>query len=138
MKKLFRNILILLSPYLLVVLVNESVRPTINDPGFTKTTTYNSYKTINTAMNPELLHHDVCSWRCHKFACKPQLFKSVESYINPIYSGIISFLKSGGSFGSYAIANILFLVLLWPLAMFYLLTKSLDIQQDIKNIKSRK
>lgn len=118
-----------------MVLVNESVRPTIKDIGFTRTTKFNSYKSINTAMNPELKNHDVCSWRCHNSGCKPKLFKSVESYIDPIYFGIISFLKSGDSSASYKIANILFLVLLWPLAMFYLLIKSLDMQQEIKNLK---
>jgi hypothetical protein len=119
-----------------MVLVNESVRPTIKDTGFTRTTNYNGYKSINTAMNPQLKNHDACSWRCHNNGtCKPQLLKSVESYINPIYHGIISFLKSGGSGGPYKIANILFLVLLWPLAMFYLLIKSLDMQQEIKNLK---
>lgn len=135
MKKLIRNILILLSPYLLMLLVNESVRHTIKDPGFTSTIYYNSYKSINTAMNPELKNHDVCSWRCHNFGCKPILFKSFENYIDPIYFGIISFLYLGGSFASYGIANILFLVLLWPLVMFYLLIKSLDMQQEIKNLK---
>tara|TARA_B110000467_G_C18309132_1_gene476803 strand:- start:721 stop:1080 length:360 start_codon:yes stop_codon:yes gene_type:complete len=118
-----------------MVLVNESFRPTIKDPGFTMTTNYNGYKSINTAMNPQLKNHDVCSWRCHNSGCKPQLLKSVESYIDPIYDGIISFLKSGDSFGSYGIANILFLVLLWPLVMFYFLIKSLDMQQEIKNLK---
>ena len=118
-----------------MVLVNESFRPTIKDPGFTMTTNYNGYKSINTAMNPQLKNHDVCSWRCHKVPCKPQLLRSVESYIDPIYFGIISFLDLGGSFASYGIANILFLVLLWPLVMFYLLIKSLDMQQEIKNLK---
>lgn len=118
-----------------MVLVNESVRQKIKDPGFTLTTTYNGYKSINTAMNPKLKNHDVCSWRCHNSGCKPQLLKSFECYIGPIYDGIISFLKSGDSFGSYGIANILFLVLLWPLVMFYFLIKSLDMQQEIKNLK---
>ena len=137
MKKILRNILILLAPYLFIALVNENVRPKIKGAGYTKTTPspYNDYKSINTAMNPELKNHDVCSWRCHKVPCKPQLLKSVESYIDPIYSGIISFLSKGGSFASYGIANILFLVLLWPLVMFYLLIKSLDMQQEIKNLK---
>ena len=121
-----------------MVLVNESFRPSLKDPGFTRTTSYNSYQSINTAMNPELKDHDVCSWRCHNRNryCKPQLFKSVESYINPLYFGLISFLYQGGSFASYGIANIFFLVLLWPFVMVYLLIKSLDMQQKIKNLKA--
>jgi len=122
-----------------MVLVNENTRPKIKGAGYTKITTIpnTDYKSINTAMNPELKNHDGCSWRCHRVPCKPQLLKSVESYIAPIYSGIISFLYKGGSFASYGIANILFLVLLWPLVMFYLLIKSLDMQQEIKNLKSK-
>ena len=137
MKKIFRNILILISPYLIMLLVNEGVRPTINELGFERTITYSNFKSTNIAINPELKTHDVCSWRCHNSGCKPQLFKSIENYISPIYSGIISFLKSGGSFGSYALANILFLVLIWPLAIFYLFTKSIDMHQEIKEINKK-
>ena len=118
-----------------MVLVNERIRPTIKDPGFTKTTTYNGWKSINTAMNPELQNDDVCSWRCHNKRCEPQLFKSVESLIDPIYFGIISLNHLGGSSASYRIANILFLGLLWPLVMFYLFIKSLDMQHEINNLK---
>ena len=132
MKKIFRNILILISPYLLMILLNEGVRPTINELGYERTIKYSNFKSTIIAINPKLKTHDVCSWRCHNSGCKPQLFKPVENYINPIYSSIISFL---GSFGSYSIANILFLVLIWPLAMFYLLIKSIDMHQEIKKLK---
>ena len=132
MKKIFRNILILISPYLLMILLNEGVRPTINELGYEKTIKYSNFKSTVVAINPKLKTHDVCSWRCHNSGCKPQLFKSVEHYIDPIYSSIIFFL---GSFGSYSIANILFLVLIWPLAMFYLLIKSIDMHQEIKKLK---
>ena len=134
MKKLFRNILILISPYLVMVLVNEGFRPSINELGFEKTIKFGNFKSNNIAINPLLKTHDVCSWRCHNSGCKPKLFKSVENYVDRIYFGIINILKSGGSFGSYAIANILFLVLIWPLAMFYLLIKSLDMHHQIKEI----
>ena len=135
MKKTFRNMLILISPYLLMILLNEGVRPTKNELGYERTIKYSNFKSTIIAINPKLKTHDVCSWRCHNSGCKPQLFKSVENYINPIYFSIISFLKSGGSFGSYAIANILFLVFIWPLAMFYLLIKSIDMHEEIKKIK---
>lgn len=126
MKKILRNILILLTPYLFMVLVNERVRPTIKNPGFTSVS-------INTAMNPELKHHDDnCSWRCHNVECSPKLLKPFESQISPLYDGLIDFLKKSGD---YKLANILFLVLLWPLVMFYLLIKSLDMQQEIKKLK---
>ena len=48
MKKILRNILILLAPFLFMVLVNENVRPKIKGAGYTKTTPspYNNYKSI--------------------------------------------------------------------------------------------
>lgn len=123
-----------------MVLVNESVRPTIKETRYTRTTTYHNYKSINTAINPAIKNHDkrnhkTCSFNCHNKGCSPKLLKNLEKQVNPLYYGLIDFLYLGGSFATYGIANILFLVLLWPLTMFYLLIKSLDMQQEIKNLK---
>ena len=140
MNKIFRNILILVLPYLLMVLVNESVRPTIKDSGFTKVTIYKSYKSVNTAINPALKDHnkrkhEICSFSCHNNGCSPKLLKNFESQINPLYYGLINFLYLGGSSASYGLANILLLVLSWPLVMFYFLIKTLDMQEEIRNLK---
>ena len=94
--------------------------------------TYKEYKISNTAMNPLLKHHNKCSWRCHHTGvCEPRLLNPLK-WIVPIYNGIITSLHS---FGNYGLANIVFLVLLWPLIMFFLLIKCLDMQQEIKKLK---
>ena len=116
-----------------MVLVNESVRPTIKESGHIYPMPYKEYKISNAAMNPLLKHHPPCSWRCHHTAgvCGPRLLKPLK-WIVPIYNGIIASLQS---FGNYVLANIVFLVLLWPLIMFFLLIKCLDMQQEIKKLK---
>ena len=120
-----------------MVLVNESVRQKIKDPGFSISNTINGYKSINTAINPVLKNHNKknhkkCSFSCHNIGCSPKILKHFKSHIDPLYYGLIDLLKKSGN---YVLANIVFLVLLWPIVMFYLLIKSLDMQQEIKKLK---
>jgi len=129
MKKYFRNILILLFPFIMMVSINELVRPTIYDKPFTVDGI--------SAMNSSDIHADRCSWICHNQTnyCKEHHVKlnhSLFPYTDPLYFGTISMLRSTGN---YSFANVLFLLVLIPLFMWVLLVKSLNIQNRINQIK---
>ena len=131
MNRKTRNATLLIAPFLAMVLVNEIVRPTIKEKP-------NSLNGI-TAINPALPSKDKCTWRCHNDTafCKQNHVKHAGrlfNIIDPVYFGIINLLKSTGN---YAVANILFLVLLLPLLMYYLLVKIFNIQMEINSIKNK-
>jgi hypothetical protein len=57
MKKTVRNLSILILPFLILIGVNEAVRPTIKEPPF-------SFHGI-AAINPSGKKKDTCTWFCH-------------------------------------------------------------------------
>ncbi len=129
MSRLLRNILLLISPFLLMVLINEMVRPTMSG-------TY-AYVGNAQAMNSWSAMENKCSWACHQDTgfCKKhhvKLLKPYFSYTDKAYFGIIDSLHSTGD---YYLANIIVLVIVFPLMMYLLLVKSLDIWQEIKALK---
>ena len=129
MKKLLRNLALLIAPFLVMVLTNELVRPTIEEQGYTRQGV--------TAINSAIRSTSQCSWNCHNDTqyCKQHHIRWVgyEKWIDPIYFGMIKRLKSTGD---YELANIIFLVILAPLLMYILLVKIFDLTQQIKNLKS--
>ena len=142
MKKLYINTLILFSPFLLMVVVNEVVRPTLVEAPFQYTKSFDlsglTQKVVISGMNPGKMKKEKCTWYCHNHNSYCVNFHkkiSFHQYIGDLYNDIITLLKQGGYQGSYAINNIIFLVILWPLIMFFLLTKSLDIQRKINKLK---
>ena len=129
-KQSILNISILLIPLLIVVLVNEYSRFTITDKGYTR-------KGI-LAINPSVKTLEKCSWYCHKDTgyCKKHhthLLKNHTSKIDIFYFGIIKSLHSAGDYG---LANIVFLVILFPILIYVLLIKSISIQRKIKKLKN--
>lgn len=81
-----------------------------------------------------------CSWNCHNNTsyCIKHHIKLTKPYLNftnPIYFGAIGALMSTGNYG---LANILFLVILMPLWMFYFLVKSIDLIIEINKNKKWK
>jgi hypothetical protein len=129
MYKWFRNILVLVSPFLLMVLVNETARYKQKEKGFL-------FKG-NVTMNSAVQKQDKCSWYCHNNTnyCKVHHVKLLQSYFNftdPIYFGMIKFLKSTGN---YQTANIFIMMIIWPLLMFILFVKSINLYSKIKSIK---
>lgn len=108
-------------PFLIMVLVNESVRPTLRNSPFQ----LRGVKAMNS--NKPLL--DKCSWYCYTETtnhCKEHhvsIAKPFFKYIDPIYFGMIKSLHSGNN---YQLMNVVFLVILMPLFMFYLLVRSID------------
>ena len=115
-----------------MMVINELVHPTIKEKPYT----------INgiTAMNSSIKTPEKCSWNCHNNTnyCKQnhvKLPKSSFLFIDPIYFGIISLLQLTGG---YALANIIFLVILAPLFFYVLLIKSINIQLQINKLKKGK
>ncbi len=128
--KLVLSSLILILPVLFVVLVNEYSRLNNPNKGFVR-------KGI-TAINPSVKTPENCSWYCHKDTgyCKKHhthLLKNYTSKIDTFYFGII---KSLHSVGNYGLANIIFLVILFPALIYVLLIKSISIQRKIKELKN--
>ena len=132
MKNLQRNLLIFLSPFLILIIVNEITRSNLEE----STYKYSQIQTINSAKKLP----SKCTWACHqntKF-CKENHVKIPEKYteiIDPIYFGIIHSLKSSGNYG---LANLIVFLVLFPFLMFYFLIRILDLQNEIQELKTAK
>lgn len=132
MKKYIRNITILIFPFLLMVIINEVVRPTI------KERPYSSHGI--TAINSANKIVYTCTWVCHNNTnyCKVNHVKFLKKYFiytDKIYFGTINLLKTTGNYG---LANIIFFVIIIPLFIWLLLIKSLNIQDEINKLKKGK
>jgi len=128
MKRLVRNILILLSPFLFMALINEGVRPKIKEKP------YISHGI--TAINSAVYISDKCSWACHNNTvfCKNHHVKYLKPFYpftDVLYFGVINVLASTGNYGA---ANIIFLVFLFPFTILYFIIKSLNIQDEIRKL----
>lgn len=129
-KQIILNLIIFLSPIIIIVLVNEYSRFTATNKGYIR-------KGI-TAINSGIKTPEKCSWHCYSDTgyCKryhTNLLKNYTSKVDPIYFGVI---KSLHSTGDYGLANIIFLVILFPIMMYVLLIKSIAIQRKIKKLKN--
>ncbi len=122
-----------------MIIINESYRFNIME----KNWTYAGVKTMNSAV------YDLnkCSWACHNSTtnhCLKNHIKIIKpgfplyKQINDFYWGIINFnsKKTNGKKVSnpkfYATMNLIFLVVLWPLLMFYLLINYLKLRRRVK------
>lgn len=129
MPRFLRNLLILFFPLLLMVLVNEFSR---------KQEKENSHKNYGLAtINPGVKIEEKCSWACHNDTgyCKTHHVKFDSGYFqftDPLYFGMIAGLQG---FGNYGLANIFLLVLFFPLLIYTLFIKSLNIQDEINQLK---
>ncbi|MFY9311037.1 MAG: hypothetical protein WAQ28_18485 [Bacteroidia bacterium] len=92
------------------------------------------------AINSDEANPLKCTWNCHNniMHClsnhRIKLLKPYLNIISPVYMGIIFLLKATGN---YALANIVFLVVLWPLFMYFLLLKSIELRLEIKLLKEK-
>ena len=128
MQKFIRNISILLLPFLLMVLINEVVRTQIKEKRYSA----HGIKAINSA----LYLPGKCTWVCHNNTayCKVhhvKLLKPFYGITDAFYFGAIAALASTGNYG---LANIVFLVLLFPIMIWYFIIKSLNIQDEIRTL----
>jgi len=125
MKKRIAYLGILVIPFLAMVLLNEFVRYTIKEEGANR-------KNI-VAINFQIRNKEKCTWICHDDTnyCKEnhvKLLNEYYDYVDPFYFGIIKALKSSGN---YSIANIVFLVVLIPGLLYFLLIQSIEMQREI-------
>lgn len=127
----FRNILLLIIPFLLIIVINELSRPEILEK---------ANEDFPTAMNSRIRLKEKCTWECHERTeyCKKNHVKYLTRYFNitdTIYYGTIQMLKGGKqSFSFYQITNVVFLVFLIPVMIWYFLAKSLSIQDQIRKL----
>lgn len=129
---LVRNICLLLLPYIIMVVINESYRPLITEKP------YSAYGF--TAINSDIKSPLKCSWIAHSNTsyCKQHHVKFLKGYFHitdKMYFGVIQVLHSTGNYGA---ANIVFLVILFPLIMWYSLIKIIDYTIAIRKLKNRK
>ncbi len=126
--RFIRNLCLLLFPYLVMILINEAVRPTIKESPYQANGI--------TAINSNLRIRDKCTWAAHSDTeyCKEHHVKFLKPYYNitdTMYFGTIDLLHSTGNYGA---ANIVFLVILFPLIMWYSLVKIIDYWIEIKRL----
>ena len=118
-KKVFLYSLLLISPFVIMIGVNEYNHP---KELYDIKVFNNNLKAYNT----DKFKIDSCSWYCHSKGCKHKNSINNGSLIPQIYDEIIAFNdpKNGDI---YKIMNILFLVVLWPLLMFILIVANIEL-----------
>lgn len=132
MKKMFRNIGILIFPFVMMITINEIIRSNITEQHSPHS--LNGIKTINSKKNLK----DKCTWICYyqtTNVCKKKHVKYLTEYYeftDGIYFGIINALHNTGN---YKLANIIFLVIIFPFLIWIFITRSLNIQDEIKKLK---
>jgi hypothetical protein len=130
MKSFIRIIAILLTPILIVVIVNETYRSSIKGNLYY----YKGFATINSS--DKILNR--CSWNCHNNTafCKQHHVKLLNDYFSTtdkLYYGEITLLNKTGD---YQVANIAILVILFPFFILYFSLKGWTIRQKIKKMKT--
>ncbi|MFY7668565.1 MAG: hypothetical protein ACOVQG_07460 [Crocinitomicaceae bacterium] len=118
-KTVFLYSLLLISPFALLIGVNEYHQP---KELYDIKVFENNLKAYNT----DKFEKDSCSWYCHSKGCKHKNSINNGSLIPQIYDEIIAFNdpKNGDI---YKIMNIIFLVILWPLLMFILIVANIEL-----------
>lgn len=129
MNRKLRNFSLLLLPFLIMLAINELVRPSIQEEPYSRRGII--------AMNSVEDRPDKCTWICHQSTriCKEKHVKFLQPFFkhtDPLYFGIINLLQGTGNYG---LANIIFLVILVPFLIWWFLTRSLNIQDEINRIK---
>jgi hypothetical protein len=129
MKPKARAAIIVLLPFVLMILINESIRSSIKERPFK----YNGFKT----MNSDDRIKNKCTWNCHNRTsyCKSHHLKFLKQYISftdEMYKGEIYLLRSTGK---YELANIAILVIFIPFLILYFFIKGLDMRNEIKKIR---
>ena len=129
MKPIFRTAIIVLLPFVLMTIINESFRLSVKEQPYHKYgfTTINSSDKIS----------DKCTWNCHNNTsyCKAhhvKFLKNSFSKTDQLYYGEIKLLRSTGNYG---LANIAILVIFIPFLILYFFIKGLNIRNEIQKIK---
>jgi hypothetical protein len=129
MKRIWLYLLILISPFLFIVIINETVSDGENHrissdviaPG-------QKFDALNTDKHIE----DKCSWYCHNEGCT---HKSViyQGVIQEMYDGIIHFNLNQSM--NYSVINVFLFVIVVPFFVYVLII--LNIEVYLRNKKKR-
>lgn len=116
----------------IVVAVNESTRPRIAAHSF-------GFDDQHTLHGREAKKRS-CTWECHFNTgwCKDNHVKLDRKWLEFTdipYFGIIDSLKS---MGNYTLANILFLVLLIPTTILWMLVRSMEMEWSIRKLDRKR
>ncbi len=111
-----------------MILINEIVEQIIKEKSY-------SNHGI-TAINSVERNTNKCTWICHNNTvfCKEnhvKVLKPYFQYTDTIYFGAISLLQKTGNYG---LANIIFLVVLIPVLIWFFIIKSMNIQDEINKL----
>jgi hypothetical protein len=126
MKKQLRNLLLFFSPFAMMVFANHFIKSSVdlipNDGKW----------------NSTLPIAERCTWACHDstnycIAHHVKMNKLLLNFTRPIYFGEIILLQM---IGNYSFANILILVTLVPLYIWYFLVRIINTLQEIKEAKN--
>ena len=126
MRVLFKSIFLLCVPFLVMIMINESMRGTLKSMN-------NKIYGVST-MNSGDYDFTTCTWACHNATtnhCKVHHANSISPYfkwIDPIYFGMIGGLHKTGNYG---LANVILIALIWPLFMSYLLFRVLKMRKEL-------
>lgn len=129
-KNLIRNFCLLCLPFFIMATINLFYKPNPNNTTYTKF----SVTTQNTAKKLKK-----CTWVCHNNTtyCKQNHVKFNHKYFvytDKLYFGAI---KSLNNTRHYEMANIIFLVGLIPLGIWFFITQSLNINSKIKQLQKQ-
>lgn len=129
MKRIWLYLLILISPFLFIVLINETatdgtnyvIKSKVIIPG-------QKFDALNTDKYLE----NECTWDCHDNGCK---HKSViyQGKIQEMYDGIIHFNQNQSL--NYSVMNVFLFVIVVPLMVYILII--LNIEVYLRNNKKR-
>ncbi len=131
--RILQNILISISPFIIMIVINEFERPKIDNRFY-------NYHGANT-INPSGFNTQKCTWACHNNTvshCKKyhgKLLKPFYNITDKPYSKVINALRISGN---YDLANIVFLVLLVPSSIVFFFIKALNLQDEINKLKRQK
>ncbi len=130
MKRIIKYILILLSPFFLMVIINESVRFSSGNKSYS----YKNFKRLNSTE----YRKDKCTWACHDNTtshCKvyhSNYAKPYFKYTDGYYFGITNLLMSTGN---YKLANIILYCIISPLWVWIFIIKIIKTQRKINKLK---
>ena len=118
-KRLFFYLSLLISPFLLMVVVNQATK--------TKANTVQVFGEKVSALNTEDSLPSQCTWHCHNDGCSHHNNNVISlGPIDTLRSMIIESLGvSNGD--TYQTNNVLFLVILWPVLMFGLVVANVEL-----------
>ena len=119
MKRFIFYSLILATPFLCLVMVNEASRSEVYYVSI--------FGTKVPALNPQQNDAKRCTWDCHK-KCSHRDNNFINiGIIDVLYQNIINSLKLKEGGDVYKKMNVLFLVIIWPLLMFGLLVANVEL-----------